>query len=129
MRPSPLSRPQEVGPGHSRSTEALRVVWGTQGLPNFQLYSRLSRYQAQLGPVDVLHSPPPNHAKDRVVWGLMSLSLGYTWASFGIFPSPNPHLSPGNLNALSRNILLLKSERTSAGEGLGDRATGVEGGS
>lgn len=49
----------------------------------------------------------------------MSLSLGYTWASFGVFPSPNPHRSPGNLNALSRNILRLKSERTSAGEGWG----------
>lgn len=104
------------------------MVWGTQGLPNSQLYSRLSRYQARPGSVDVLH-PLPHHAKDRVVWGLMSFSLGYTWASFGVFPSPNPHLSQGNLNALSGNSLRLKSERTSAGEGLGDRATGVEGGS
>lgn len=62
MRPGPLSRPQEVGPGHSRSTEALRVVWGTQGLPNSQLYGRRSRYQAQRGPGGC-SAPPPSSCK------------------------------------------------------------------
>lgn len=64
-----------------QGTGGLEGGGGTQGPPRPQLQSGSEGVKPSQAPADALH-PLPHHTKDRVVWGLTSLSLGCARGSF-----------------------------------------------